>query len=447
MSEIIGHNGNLLQYNGAALTFTANKMIGPSADVIIKRNAGYASRPAVRWPYSANNFPQSAATEMNADTPVFASNVLFTGKIDYSQCHPLRVTTASGAETDPSLYFNYEPSSTEYIYVNLNKLNQSAHHRETIDITNGGLSYDESDYENGILTAGHSEILRFHSSIAYFYSPVANLSDYTAIRDFATTAIDGNTEQFTNFYGDPNYSARHESYGTIGDGGVNQSADPFMYLALNNVKELENWNVPNMLIRMNNFYSLSSIKNVYAPKLRITRGGETTWPLKANYIEKSVVAGLDLASAVYSSDGTSALVSGFCNVPMKGREWNNVTFTSNDNPYGPGTISNGISSYGTKGVTETRFSGCKINGGFTLVDAQSVSGDGAIFDSCEIGTEASTQIRFMARFPDSATLPEYLLLGPYSSCSGNIPASMRDKLFKNCTVDPNTYMTVQFSGV
>ena len=110
MSEIIGHNGDLLQYNGEALTFAANKMIGPSADVIIKRNAGYAERPAVRWPYSANNFPQSAATEMNADTPVFASNVLFTGKIDYSQCHPLRVTTASGAESYPSLYFNYEPS-------------------------------------------------------------------------------------------------------------------------------------------------------------------------------------------------------------------------------------------------------------------------------------------------------------------------------------------------
>lgn len=445
MSEIIGHNGDLLQYNGQALTFTANKMIGPSADVIIKRNAGFAERPAVRWPYSANNFPQSAATEMNADTPVFASNVLFTGKIDYSQCHPLRVTTASGAETNPSLYFNYEPSSTEYIYVNLNKLNQSAHGYETIDITNGGLSKDASDYENGILTAGHSEILRFHSNIAEFYSPVANLSDYTAIRDFATTARWGNEAQFTNFYGDPNYSASHESYGTIADGGVNQSANPFMYLALNNVKELENWNVPNMTIRMDNFYSLSSIKNVYAPNLKITRGGETTWPLKANYIEKSVVKGLDLASAVYSSDGTSALVSGFCNLPMSGREWNNVTFSSNCNPILPETINFGISSYGTKGVTSTRFSGCKINGGFTLVDTQSVSGDGTIFDSCEIGTEASTQISFTAKFPDSATLPEWIMRGPWRISSGSIPASMRDKLFKNCTIDQNAFINVQFT--
>jgi len=445
MSEIIGHNGDLLQYNGAALTFTANKMIGPSADVIIKRNAGYASRPAVRWPYSANNFPQSAATAMNADTPVFASNVLFTGKIDYSQCHPLRVTTASGAETAPSLYFNYEPSSTEYIYVNLNKLNQSAHQYETIDITNGGLSYDESDYENGILTAGHSEILRFHANISSFSSPVANLSDYTAIRDFATTARWGDEKQFTNFYGDPNYSASHTSYGTIADGGVNQSADPFMYLALNNVKELENWNVPNMKIIMANFNSLSSMKNVYAPRLRIGGDDSSLWPLKVNYIEKSVVAGLDLASAVYSSDGTSAFVSGFCNLPMIGREWNNVTFTSNDNPYSPETISNGISSYGTKGVTSTRFSGCKINGGFRLMDAQSVSGDGAIFDSCEIGTEAYTKLRFTASFPDSATLPVFTMVGRYGDYSGDLPVSMRDKLFKNCTIAPETWIDAQFT--
>ena len=445
MSEIIGHNGDLLQYNGEALTFAANKMIGPSADVIIKRNAGYAERPAVRWPYSANNFPQSAATEMNADTPVFASNVLFTGKIDYSQCHPLRVTTASGAESYPSLYFNYEPSSTEYIYVNLNKLNQSAHGYDSIDITNGGLSKDSSDYENGILTAGHSEIVRLHTDVRSLTYPIANLSDYTAIRDFATTAINGNEAQFTNFYGDPNYSASHESYGTIADGGVNQSADPFMYLALNNVKELENWNVPNMSIRMDKFYSLSSIKNVYAPKLEIYASVYGLRPLCANYIEKSVVKGLDLASAVYSSDGTSALVSGFCNLPMSGREWNNVTFTSNDSAYQPSLINVYISSYGTKGVTSTRYSGCKINGGFTLVDTQSVSGDGTIFDSCEIGTEAYTKLRFIARFPDSATLPEYGLIGRYGTVSGSIPASMRDKLFKNCTIDPDTYVEAQFT--
>lgn len=445
MSEIIGHNGDLLQYNGAALTFTANKMIGPSADVIIKRNAGYAKRPAVRWPYSANNFPQSAATEMNADTPVFASNVLFTGKIDYSQCHPLRVTTASGAETEPSLYFNYEPSSTEYIYVNLNKLNQTAHGYDSIDITNGGLSNDESDYENGILTAGHSEIVRLHADVRYLTYPMANLSDYTAIRDFATTAINGNEAQFTNFYGDPQFSADFDNYGTIGDGGVNQSADPFKYLALNNVKELENWNVPNMSIRMNRFYSLSSIKNVYAPKLEIYASVYGLRPLCANYIEKSVVKGLDLASAVYSSNGTSALVSGFCNLPMSGREWNNVTFTSNNNPWEPGPISNGISSYGTKGVTSTRYSGCKINGGFTLVDTQSVSGDGAIFDSCEIGTEANTFIRFTASFPDSATLPVFTMVGRYGDYSGDLPASMRDKLFKNCTIAPETWIDARFT--
>lgn len=446
MREIIGYNGDLMQYNGEALTFAANKMIGPSADVIIKRNAGYAERPAVRWPYSADNFPQSAATEMNVDTPVFASNVLFTGKIDYSQCHPLRVTTASGAETAPSLYFNYEPSSTEYIYVNLNKLNQSAHagpqewQSNTIDITNGGLSKVASDYKNGILTAGHSEILRFHANIRAFPNPVANLSDYTAIRDFVTSATIGSEAQFTNFYGDPIYSAYPEHYGTIADGGVNQSADPFVYLASNNVKELENWNVPNMSIAMANFNSLSSIKNVYAPSLDLGY-----FPLNVNYIEKSVVKHLDIASAVYSSNGTSALVSGFCNLPMTGREWNNVTFTSNSNPYSPQTISVGISSYGTKGVTATRYSGCKINGGFTLTDKQSVSGDGAIFDSCEIGTEAYTKLRFTAAFPDSASLPSYVMVGRYGDYSGSIPASMRDKLFKNCTIDPNTYIDAQFT--
>lgn len=453
MSEIIGHNGDLMQYNGEAMTFAANKMIGPSADVIIKRNAGYAERPAVRWPYSADNFPQSAATEMNVDTPVFASNVLFTGKIDYSQCHPLRVTTASGAETSPSLYFNYEPSSTEYIYVNLNKLNQSAHagpqewQSDTIDITNGGLSKSASDYKNGILTAGHSEILRFHANIRAFRNPVANLSDYTAIRDFVTTANMGSEEQFTNFYGDLIHSAYSEHYGTIADGGVNQSAEPFTYLAFNNVKELENWNVPNMSIVMDNFYSLSSIKNVYAPKLAISYSIWGRTPLNTiNYIEKSVVSGLNLASAVYSSNGTSALVSGFCNLPMTGREWNNVTFTSNDNPYEPGYIQRGISSYGTKGVTSTRYSGCKINGGFTLTDTQSVSGDGAIFDSCEIGTEAYTKLRFTAAFPDSATgLPAYTMIGRYGDNSGSIPASMRDKLFKNCTIDRNTYIEAQFT--
>ena len=445
MSEIIGHNGDLLQYNGEVLTFAANKMIGPSADVIIKRNAGYAFRPAVRWPYSANNFPQSAATEMNVDTPVFASDVLFTGKIDYSQCHPLRVTTASGAETNPSLYFNYEPSSTEYIYVNLNKLNQSAHQSETIDITNGGLSNDAADYDHGILTAGHSEILRFHSNIADFFSPVANLSDYTAIRDFATTARWGNEQQFTNFYGDPNYSAKLESYGTIADGGVNQSASE-KYYALNNVKELENWNVPSMPIRMDNFYSLTSIKNVYAPKLNISYSIWGRTQLNTiNYIEKSVVSGLDIASAVYSSNGTSALVSGFCNLPMTAREWNNVTFTSNDNSWEPGYIQRGISSYGTKGVTSTRYSGCKINGGFTLTDTQSVSGDGTIFDSCEIGTEANTKLRFTAAFPDSASLPTYVMIGRYGDYSGSIPATMRDKLFKNCTINSATYIEAQFT--
>jgi hypothetical protein len=275
--------------------------------------------------------------------------------------------------------------------------------------------------------------------------PIANLSDYTAIRDFATTAIDGNAYQFTNFYGDPNYSASHESYGTIADGGVNQSADPFMYLALNNVRELENWNVPNMNIRMDKFYSLSSIKNVYAPRLEIYSTVYGLRPLCANYIEKSVVAGLDLASAVYSSDGTSALVSGFCNLPMSGREWNNVTFTSNEHPYLPEEIIKGISSYGTKGVTSTRFSGCKINGGFTLVDEQSVSGDGAIFDSCEIGTEAYTKLRFTATFPGSASLPTYYINGSYGLNSGSMPASMRDKLFKNCTIASNTWIYAQFN--
>jgi hypothetical protein len=79
------------------------------------------------------------------------------------------------------------------------------------------------------------------------------------------------------------------------------------------------------------------------------------------------------------------------------------------------------------------------------MDAQSVSGDGAIFDSCEIGTEAYTNIRFTASFPDSATLPVFTMVGRYGDYSGDLPASMRDKLFKNCTIAPETWIDAQFT--
>ena len=445
MSEIIGYNGNVVEHNGELFSgYGRNpRYVGPPANCIIKRYAGSALRPAVRWPCSANSFPPSAFERVTSSTPVFASDILFTGNIDYSKCHALRVSTARGSEVNPSLYFNYEPSSTEYIYINTSALDYSAHPTEQLDITNAGITPSDVS-SNGILTAGRSEILRLELPdwSGDDNGHMANCSDYSAVRNFYAPKLRGCRGLWTNYYGDPGYWPS-DNFGTIEDGGTAQSST-FKYSAANFLEEIENWYTPNYYDIHFYFFPPKRVKNAYMPKMDLNL-------FNCEYVEKSVTQYTNLASAVYSSDGTSAWLSGNASSVFLG------TF-SNFNM--SGTYS--LTLYQTSTVSEPLVNQSKIDAKFSAVV------DGYLYKDAFVNTEFNNDLYFKCKNMHYAVFSgcafngpllqldikhNYLYLnnpisaeGPWSSVSSQF-ANVGSTLFKNTTIAPDTYVSAYIRNV
>lgn len=450
MSEIIGYNGNVVEHNGELFSgYGRNpRYVGPPANCIIKRYAGSAQRPAVRWPCSANSFPPSAFERVTSSTPVFASDILFTGNIDYSKCHALRVSTARGSEVNPSLYFNYEPSSTEYIYINTSALDYSAHPTEQLDITNAGTTPSDVS-SNGILTAGRSEILRLELPD---WTPdeidghMANCSDYSAVRNFYAPNLGRCDGLWTNYYGHPDEwpSTFYNQYGTIMDGGTAQS-NSFVYVAANFLEEIENWYTPNY--DCGNYFYLfppKRVKNVYMPNVTLNL-------FDCEYAEKSVTKNTNLASAVYSSNGTSAWLSG------------NYAVTANslfNKSYSNFNVSGSVSLTLNQDGSVPLFSQSKIDAKISAVT------NGYLYKDAFVNTEFNNDLYFKCASTyysvfSGCTFNGPLLqldvkhatvyntisaVGPWSSVSSQF-ANVGSTLFKNTTIAPDTYVSAYIRNV
>lgn len=448
MSEIIGYNGNAVEHNGELFSgYGRNpRYVGPPANCIIKRYAGSAQRPAVRWPCSANSFPPSAFERVTSSTPVFASDILFTGNIDYSKCHALRVSTAHGSEINPSLYFNYEPSSTEYIYINTSALDYSAHPAEQLDITNAGTTPSDVS-SNGILTAGRSEILRLelpewtNADVGH----MANCSDYSAVRNFYAPNLGRCANLWSNYYGHP-YDWPSNNFGTIYDGGTTQSSE-FKYSAANFIEEIENWYTPNY--SGDKYFYLfppKRVKNCYMPKIEMNL-------FDCEYAEKSVTLNTNLASAVYSSNGASAWLSG--------------TYSEASTGYFSKTFSNfnmlGAISFTLQDSDKPLISQSKID-----AKLSAVSNGGDLFKDAFVNTEFNNDLYFKCAATYSCvfsgcTFNGSLLQldikhqglyianpisadGPWSAVSGQF-ADVGSTLFKNTTIAPDTYVSAYIRNV
>ena len=442
MSEIIGYNGNAVEHNGELFSgYGRNpRYVGPPANCIIKRYAGSAQRPAVRWPCSANNFPPSAFERVTSSTPVFASDILFTGNIDYSKCHALRVSTGRGAESNPSLYFNYEPSSTEYIYINTSALDYSAHPAEQLDITNAGITPSDVS-SNGILTAGRSEILRLELpewTNTDVDGHMANCSDYSAVRNFYAPNLGHCANLWCNYYGHP-YDWPSNNFGTIYDGGTAQSSE-FKYSAANFIEEIENWYTPNY--SGDQYFYLfppKRVKNCYMPKIEMNL-------FACEYAEKSVTYNKNLASAVYSSNGTSAWLSGIFG----------ETFYNLNNSYFNFNISGTVSFTVNEMATAPLFNQSKIDANMSAVFNNANSKD--VFTNTEFNNELYLKCNLMMAgvFSGCAFNGPSLYLdlkqryvyspnpisavGPWSSVSSQFD-DVRAGLFKNTTIAPNTFVS------
>jgi hypothetical protein len=451
MSEIIGYNGNAVEHNGELFSgYGRNpRYVGPPANCIIKRYAGSAQRPAVRWPCSANSFPPSAFERVTSSTPVFASDILFTGNIDYSKCHTLRVSTAHGSEVNPSLYFNYEPSSTEYIYINTSALDYSAHPAEQLDITNAGITPSDVS-SNGILTAGRSEILRLELpewTNTDVDGHMANCSDYSAVRNFYAPNLGRCDGLFRNYYGHP-YDWPSNNFGTVYDGGTAQSSD-FKYSAANFLEEIENWYTPKY--SSDPYFYLfppKRVKNCYMPKIEMNL-------FACEYAEKSVTYNTNLASAVYSSNGTSAWLSGTYNETI------NRSFT---NSYSNFNISGAVSYTINDGFYAPLFNQSKIDAKISAVSNTAMSRNDA-FENTEFNNDLYFKCASMfAGVFNGCTFNGPLLqldvkhnslyltepmsaVGPWSSVSSQFTDYVGSVLFKNTTIAPDTYVSAYIRNV
>lgn len=450
MSEIIGYNGNLVEHNGELFSgYGRNpRYVGPPANCIIKRYAGSALRPAVRWPCSADSFPPSAFERVTSSTPVFASDILFTGNIDYSKCHALRVSTAHGSEINPSLYFNYEPSSTEYIYINTSALDYSAHPTEQLDITNAGITPSDVS-SNGILTAGRSEILRLElpewsADGNDYQGHMANCSDYSAVRNFYAPNLGFCPNLWSNYYGHP-YDWPSNNFGTIYDGGTAQSSE-FKYSAANFIEEIENWYTPNY--SAGQFFYLfppKRVKNCYMPKVTLNL-------FDCEYAEKSVTLNTNFASAVYSSNGTSAWLSGTY------AETANSLFTKSFSNFNvSGSFSLTLNQDGSVPLFNQSKIDAKISAvtnGYFYKDAfvntefnndlyfKCASTYYAIFSGCTFnGPLLQLDVKHSSLYNTTASA-----VGPWSSVSGQF-ANVASTIFKNTTIAPDTYVSAYIRNV
>lgn len=223
--ETVGYNNNPLTYNGQIISAFDDSFSDLVPDCIIKRNSGVSMRPALATKYSAG-METATPTDIHYAN-AFSSPYLYKKKVNFNTCTILPVTTGSSSpELGSAVYYNYPPSSTDYIYFHLNSSGE-------YDLTNAGCS----GYDRRPIRPGNSEVVRL-KYLGQSTGPSFNLSDFTAIRNFEMPNLTGNVES-------GGLHGIFQIYGDVADGGTDNATDVYiMYQNEGVVKELENFYAP-----------------------------------------------------------------------------------------------------------------------------------------------------------------------------------------------------------
>lgn len=225
--ETVGYNSNPLTYNGNFISaFDDGSFSDLIPDCIIKRNAGVSMRPALATKYSAG-METATPTDIHFAN-AFSSPYLYKKKVNFNTCTILPVTTGSSStELGSAVYYNYPPSSTDYIYFHLNSSGE-------YDLTNAGCNvYDRYPY-----TPGDSEVIRL-KFLGQSTGPSFNLSDFTAVRNFEMPNLTGNID-----HNEGGLKGIFQHEGWVEDGDTNNVTKVHVMYPSGVVKELENFYAP-----------------------------------------------------------------------------------------------------------------------------------------------------------------------------------------------------------
>lgn len=229
--EIVGYNSNPLTYDGKFMSAFDDGFSDLIPDCIIKRNSGVSMRPALATKYSAG-METATPTDIHFAN-AFSSPYLYKKKVNFNTCTILPVTTGSASpELGSAVYYNYPPSSTDYIYFHLNSSGE-------YDLTNAGCS----GYDRHPIRPGNSEVVRL-KFLGQSTGPSLNLSDFTAVRNFYMPNLTGSIQHDNGgLHGIFQFS------GDVDDGGTDNATDVHvMYpnggYSAGVVRELENFYAP-----------------------------------------------------------------------------------------------------------------------------------------------------------------------------------------------------------
>jgi hypothetical protein len=246
-NAFVGQNGYYFIYNGCPIGYTwSASWSNGIPNIIIKRNSGSAQRPAiaVRDP---NHMLPTETPESVSEALAFSSPYYYSAnEWREEDCFPLRVATGSASpELGYAVYYNYEPNSTDYIYLRTPLVAGGYY-----DLTNGG--YSGWDNVNNKPVYGEAEIIRYRdtsvSGCATF-----NLSDYTAVRNFYAPNY-GNIDGLANY--------EYTIAPAIADGGTGNNTPIQTYPQKARILELENFYAPNFCDFNHGWEAVTSVKNV-----------------------------------------------------------------------------------------------------------------------------------------------------------------------------------------
>lgn len=224
--EIVGYNSNPLTYDGKFISAFEDGFSDLIPDCIIKRNSGVSMRPALATKYTAG-METATPTDIHFAN-AFSSPYLYKKKVNFNTCTILPVTTGSASpELGKAVYYNYPPSSTDYIYFHLNSSGE-------YDLTNAGFDL----YGHWPTRPGDSEVIRL-KFLGQSTGPSFNLSDFTAVRNFEMPNLTGGIEHgFGGLHGIFQFS------GDVADGDTNNATDVHVMYPAGIVRELENFYAP-----------------------------------------------------------------------------------------------------------------------------------------------------------------------------------------------------------
>lgn len=274
MSEYI--DNDVLTYSGSShpILYSGQpifiaKKLDFEPDIIIKRNAwgsAFRNAVAIRDPWSGCQNQWSGVTFpytpsfFNGDKimAVRSPYLIEDGHFNSKNCTACTISTGnSSPELGHAVYFDYDTSSTEYIYVKVYN-NTSGNFYEQVDITNGGYSSTNPERPYNY-SSGGTDILRCRLNYRTA-SAIGNLSDWFAIRNFYAPDLTAANGFFTNHYSGSGARIIHDG-GNYHNESANYSRWDYTHPGLH---ELENFYAPKLTDKLyEGMFNVSKVKNVH----------------------------------------------------------------------------------------------------------------------------------------------------------------------------------------